>query len=107
MIGTKVATVTVIWNAVAVVAAALLPVAVLGLPVVCPMLLPDSLLFVCLPMLLFQRTPRGLLLVLLSLMLLSLLLLLGLVLLSLMLLSLLLLLGLVLLSLMLLSLLLL
>src|ERR1035438_9487513 len=40
VIRTKVATITVIWNAVAVVAATLLPVAVLGLPVMCAMLLP-------------------------------------------------------------------
>src|SRR5579872_1123037 len=37
---TKVATIAVIWNAVAVVAAALLPVAVFGLKIMCPMLLP-------------------------------------------------------------------
>ena len=42
---TKVATETVIWNAVAVVAAALLPGAVLGLPARCAMLLPGGLLF--------------------------------------------------------------
>ena len=40
MILPKVATIAVIWNAVAVIAAALLPVAVFGLPVGCPMLLP-------------------------------------------------------------------
>ena len=40
VIRTKVATITVIWNTVAVVAAALLPVTVLGLPVTCAMLLP-------------------------------------------------------------------
>ena len=40
MILTEVPTITVLWNAVAVVATALLPVAVLGLPVMCAMLLP-------------------------------------------------------------------
>ena len=40
VIRTKVATITVIWNTVAVVAATLLPVTVLGLPVTCAMLLP-------------------------------------------------------------------
>ena len=48
VIPTKVATVTVVRNAVADIAAALLPGAVLGLPVVCAMLLPNDTLFSCL-----------------------------------------------------------
>ncbi len=40
VIRAKAATITVIWNTVAVVAATLLPVTVLGLPVTCAMLLP-------------------------------------------------------------------
>jgi hypothetical protein len=43
-----VATETVIRNAVTVVAAAFLPVAVLGLPVMCTITLPSDLLFACL-----------------------------------------------------------
>ena len=43
--------ITVIRNAVAVVAAALLPVAVLGLPVMCAMLLPESPVFTFVPVL--------------------------------------------------------
>ena len=42
---TKVAAITVLWNAVAAVAAALLPCLVLGLPVSCAMLLPHAPLF--------------------------------------------------------------
>jgi hypothetical protein len=38
-------TITVVRNTVAIVAAALLPIAVLGLPVMCAMLLPDGPLF--------------------------------------------------------------
>ena len=52
---TKVAIVTVLWNAVPVVATALLPVAVLGLPVMCAMLLPGATLFAFLPVLLLLR----------------------------------------------------
>ena len=40
MIRTKAQTITGLWNAVAIVAATLLPIAVLGLPVMCSMLLP-------------------------------------------------------------------
>ena len=40
MILTKVLTITVLWNPVTVVPTALLPVAMLGLPVMCAMLLP-------------------------------------------------------------------
>jgi len=45
VVRTKVAAVTVLGNAVSVVAAALLPIAVLGLPVMCAMLLPNGPLF--------------------------------------------------------------
>jgi len=45
VIRTKVATVTVLRNAVAIVAAALVPIAVLGLPVMRAMLLPNGPLF--------------------------------------------------------------
>jgi len=52
VIRAKVTVIAVFGNAVAVVAAALLPVAMLGLPVACAMLLPDSLLFAFLAVLL-------------------------------------------------------
>ena len=52
VIRAKVTVVAVIRNAVTVVAAALLPVAMLRLPVIRAMLLPDSLLFAFLPVLL-------------------------------------------------------
>ncbi len=42
MIPTEVTTVTIVRNAVAVVTAALLPVAMVGLPATCAPLLPDS-----------------------------------------------------------------
>jgi hypothetical protein len=48
----KVATITVLWNEVAVVASALVPVAVLRLPVMCAMFLPDGPLFAAVPALL-------------------------------------------------------
>jgi hypothetical protein len=51
VIRTKVAVVAVLWNAVAVVVAALLPVAVLGLPVMRAMFLPDSPVFAFVPVL--------------------------------------------------------
>jgi hypothetical protein len=52
VISTKVATIAVLWNVVAVVAPTLLPVAMFGLPVMCAMFLPDSLLLASLSMLL-------------------------------------------------------
>jgi hypothetical protein len=52
VIRTKVLTITVLWNAEAVVAAALLPSAVLGLPVVCAITLPSDPLFAFVPVLL-------------------------------------------------------
>jgi hypothetical protein len=45
MVWTKVAAVTVLGNAVAIVAAALLPISVLGLPVMRAMVLPNGPLF--------------------------------------------------------------
>jgi len=52
MTRTKVTVIAVIGNAIAVVAAALLPIAMLRLPVAGAMLLPGSLLFAFLPVLL-------------------------------------------------------
>ena len=52
MTRTEVAVVAVLWNAVSVIAAALLPVTVLGLPVMCSMLLLSATLFGFLPVLL-------------------------------------------------------
>ena len=51
---TKIASVVVLRNAVPIVAAALLPVAVLRLPVRCAALLPDATLFGLLPVLLLR-----------------------------------------------------
>jgi hypothetical protein len=66
---TEVAVVAVVRNAVAVVAAALLPVAVLGMPAVCAILLPGGLLFVRLLMLHLLRTVSRMLLLLMLLLL--------------------------------------
>ena len=52
VVRTKVPAITVLGDAVAVVAAALLPVAVLGLPIMCAMLLPDGALLAFLSVLL-------------------------------------------------------
>ncbi len=49
MVRTKVAAVTVLGNAIASVATALLPITVLGLPVMRAMVLPNGLLFAWLP----------------------------------------------------------
>ena len=61
VIGTKVTAIAVVWNAVAVITAALPPVAVLRLPVVCAMLLPGAALFAFLPVLLLRGLPFDLL----------------------------------------------
>ncbi|MFZ3201804.1 MAG: hypothetical protein WA175_11720 [Candidatus Acidiferrales bacterium] len=72
MIRTKVATVTVLRNAVAIVAAALLPIAVLGLPVMRTMLLPNGPLFAWLSIASLLRALINLLLPLLVLLILGL-----------------------------------
>jgi hypothetical protein len=88
VIRTKVPTITVLWNPVAVVAAALLPGAVLGLPVMRTITLPSDPLFASVPVLLLLWRSIDLLLTLLLLLVLVLLLLLSVLLLVLLLLRL-------------------